>query len=115
MDLLCVLKPSWEFVVSRFLNLWNVAALELTDSSPPGLIRTRQELIDKEVLKIKKTSDSEGYEFTIDYEFKTPSLAAKVCMGRSANGRDEWKDKKKVSLKKHQDDLLEEARAYRKT
>ena len=67
-----------------------------------GLVRVRQELIDDGVLE--KISDSKGYKFTVDYEFPSPSMAAKVCMGRSANGREEWKDKRGVSFGEHHGD-----------
>ena len=64
-----------------------------------GLVRVRQELISDGVLE--KISDQKGYRFTFDYEFKTPSMAAKICMGRSANGKLEWKDEKGVSFGEH--------------
>jgi Domain of unknown function (DUF4357) len=31
------------------------------------------------------------YEFSQDYSFSSPSTAAAVVLGRSANGRVEWK------------------------
>jgi hypothetical protein len=39
------------------------------------------------------------YRFTQDYEFDSPSTAAGVVLGRSANGRLEWKDPTGRSLK----------------
>jgi hypothetical protein len=37
--------------------------------------------------------------FDQDYEFTSPSMAASIVLGRSANGRDEWKNSKGKSLK----------------
>ena len=39
------------------------------------------------------------YRFSQDYEFDSPSTAAGVVLGRSANGRLEWKDSTGRSLK----------------
>ena len=55
----------------------------------------RQELIADETLR--KTAD--GYCFTKDWVFGSPSAAAAICLGRSANGLNEWKDKSGTSLK----------------
>lgn len=57
--------------------------------------RQRQELIADETLR--KTAD--GYRFTKDCLFRSASAAAAVCLGRSANGLKEWKDKSGISLK----------------
>ena len=46
-----------------------------------GYYHQRQDLIDDEVLE-KKT---DGYRFTKDWLFGSPSAAASVCVGRSAN------------------------------
>jgi hypothetical protein len=43
------------------------------------------------------------YRMTQDYTFNSPSTAAGVLLGRSANGRAEWKDAKGRSLKEIQD------------
>jgi hypothetical protein len=43
------------------------------------------------------------YRFTQDYEFDSPSTAAGVILGRSANGRLEWKDPSGRSLKELQE------------
>lgn len=48
----------------------------------------RQELIDNEVLR----PCGSLYEFTQDYTFASPCSAATVVLGRSANGRIEWRD-----------------------
>lgn len=47
----------------------------------------RQELISNGVL----LADNGRYQFTQDYTFTAPSTAAAVVLGRSANGRVEWK------------------------
>jgi uncharacterized protein DUF4357 len=47
---------------------------------------------------VLKTSGG-GYAFTQDYLFSSPSTAAGVVLGRSANGRIEWKAKNGKTLK----------------
>ncbi|WP_255100021.1 DUF4357 domain-containing protein [Synechococcus sp. L2F] len=42
-------------------------------------------------------------ELLQDYEFKSPSQAAGLLLARSANGRLEWKDAARITLKDHQD------------
>jgi hypothetical protein len=39
-----------------------------------------------------------GLELTKDYEFSSPSTAAMVLLGRTSNGRKEWKNTDGVSL-----------------
>lgn len=51
---------------------------------------------------LKPAGDS--YSFTQDYVFASPSTAAGVVQGRSANGRVEWKSKDGKTLKALQDD-----------
>lgn len=55
----------------------------------------REELISSGVLK----KVSNNYEFSQDFSFSSPSLAAAIVLGRSANGRTEWKDTKGRTLK----------------
>ena len=45
---------------------------------------------------------SEHLELAQDYTFDSPSTAASVMLGRTANGRVEWKDKSGRSLKELQ-------------
>lgn len=52
---------------------------------------------------LKPAGDS--YSFTQDYVFASPSTAAGVVQGRSANGRVEWKSKDGKTLKALQDDV----------
>ena len=61
----------------------------------PGMLAKRQELIDLGVLAQQGTD----HAFTQDYTFSSPSTAACVVLGRSANGRVEWKDVQGRSLK----------------
>jgi hypothetical protein len=53
-----------------------------------GMFDLRQELIGNGVL----AAEGAGYRFSQDYVFTSPSTAAAVVLGRSANGRIEWKD-----------------------
>lgn len=64
----------------------------------PGMYDLRQGLIANGVL----APDGAGYRFTQDYVFSSPSTAAAVVLGRSANGRIEWKDATGRTLKELQ-------------
>jgi len=64
-----------------------------------GMFDIRQELIANGVLQAEGAS----YRFTQDYAFSSPSTAAAVVLGRSANGRIEWKDAKGKTLKELQE------------
>jgi hypothetical protein len=55
----------------------------------------RSGLVENGVLR----PDGEHYVFTQDYPFASPSTAAGVVLGRSANGRIEWKTKDGRTLK----------------
>lgn len=55
----------------------------------------RQELIKNGVL----VPSGDYYEFSQDYVFSSPSTAAAVVLGRSSNGRVEWKDASGRTLK----------------
>jgi hypothetical protein len=59
------------------------------------MLAKRQELIDLGVLAQQGTDNA----FTQDYTFSSPSTAASVVLGRSANGRLEWKDAQGRALK----------------
>lgn len=64
-----------------------------------GMYDVRQELIANGVLTM-----ADGlYRFTQDYSFSSPSTAAAVVLGRSANGRIEWKDAQGRTLKELQE------------
>lgn len=58
----------------------------------------RLELIGNGVL----ARDGDGFRFSQDYAFSSPSTAAAVILGRSANGRVEWKDAQGRTLKELQ-------------
>ncbi len=64
-----------------------------------GMFDLRQELIGNGVL----AAEAGGYRFTQDYVFTSPSTAAAVVLGRSANGRIEWKDAQGRTLKELQE------------
>jgi len=64
-----------------------------------GMYELRQELIAIGVLAPASDTPADGYRFTQDYVFSSPSTAAAVVLGRSANGRVEWKDGQGQTLK----------------
>lgn len=64
-----------------------------------GMYELRQELIANGVLAPASDAPPDGYRFTQDYVFSSPSTAAAVVLGRSANGRIEWKDGHGQTLK----------------
>ena len=55
----------------------------------------RQTLIDNGVL----VKEGETYRFSQDYVFSSPSSATDIVLGRSSNGRIEWKDAQGRTLK----------------
>jgi len=63
-----------------------------------GMYELRQELIMNGVLH----RDGNHYRFVQDYVFSSPSTAAAVVLGRSANGRIEWKNSAGRTLKELQ-------------
>ena len=67
-----------------------------------GLRRT---LVDKGVL----VDGGDVYRLSQDYTFNSPSTAAGVLLGRSANGRIEWKDAMGRSLKEIQEQTVGES------
>lgn len=62
-------------------------ATSVTNSFPKNWINVRQSLIDDGIV----TSINNKLIFKEDYLFSSPSAAAAVVMGRSANGLTEWK------------------------
>lgn len=77
------------------------ASVEITSSMQQqmhGIVDLRQDLIANEVLQ--RLGDS--YVFKQDYSFSSPSTAAAIILGRSANGRTEWKDETGRTLKEIQ-------------
>jgi hypothetical protein len=77
----------------------------VVDSAPSmaqhvrGMFDLRQELINNGVLAMQGAL----YQFTQDYTFSAPSTAAAVVLGRSANGRVEWKAADGRTLKEIQE------------
>ncbi len=75
------------------------------DASPtlkkfgPGCYRKRQRLIDESIL----AQEVDGYRFTENHAFNSPSQAASLCLGRHIGGLKKWKDRKGVSLKQHRE------------
>jgi Domain of unknown function (DUF4357) len=63
-----------------------------------GMYELRQELIGNGVL----AAEGDGYRFSQDYVFSSPSTAAAVVLGRSSNGRVDWKDVQGRTLKELQ-------------
>ena len=68
-------------------------------SISPNLKELRVALIKNGVLK----SEANSFVFTQDYTFNSPSTAAGVVQGRSANGRMDWKTKDGKTLKELQE------------
>lgn len=66
-----------------------------------GMFDLRQELIGNGVLQ----RAGDHFLFAQDYVFSSPSTAAAVVLGRSANGRIEWKDDSGRTLKALQEQL----------
>ena len=70
-------------------------ASSTVDSYPEGWKTSRQELINNKTIVEKNGK----LIFENDYLFNSPSAAAAIVMGRSANGLMEWKNSKGKSLK----------------
>ncbi len=68
------------------------------------LAELRRALVGQGVL----VDGGEVYRLAQDYTFNSPSTAAGVLLGRSANGRTEWKDAKGRSLKERQEQTIGE-------
>ena len=75
-----------------------MARISEVKSLPESSRNRRRRLIDGGLL----IEVGSSYELTEDYLFDSPSGAADVLLGRSANGRAEWKDPQGVSLKDNQ-------------
>jgi hypothetical protein len=79
--------------------------VDVVDSIHDYLVRIRRELLEQAILQ----PDGDMYVLAQDYRFKSPSTAASVLMGRSANGRVEWKAQDGRTLKSIQEAAAEEA------
>lgn len=62
------------------------------------IVELRRLLVEQGVF----SADGETYRMTQDYTFNSPSTAAGVLLGRSANGRVEWKDARGHTLREIQ-------------
>ena len=80
----------------------STATAEIGNSLSWGQRKLRDDLLRSDVLK----ADVAELRFTQDYLFSSPSTAASLIHGRSANGRIEWKDANGRTLK-----ALQEAEA----
>lgn len=72
----------------------SVARVDMTDSASASLRGQREELIDSGAIVI----DGSSMKFQRDTVFASPSTAASVVCGGSANGWIEWKDEKGQTL-----------------
>ncbi len=66
------------------------------------LANRRRALVEGSVLR----DVGDVYEFTDDYAFSSPSVAAGVILGRSTNGRTDWKDADGRTLKRIQEERI---------
>ena len=80
----------------------SVARLSEVPSIHAYLATLRARLVEDGVL----VADGPGLRFTKSYVFNSPSTAAGVVLGRSANGRIEWKDQTGATLKQRQESAL---------
>lgn len=79
------------FVVRSGSNM----AKKESNTIPPHVSGLRKALLGNNVVH----KDGDGYVFIEDYKFASPSTAAGVVLGRSANGRTVWKDEEGQTLK----------------
>lgn len=76
------------------------AAATTVPSFPPSMQKLRIELIDKGLI----VQNNDCLDFTDDYIFGSPSTAAAIVMGRTANGLIEWKNSTGRTLKEFETD-----------
>ncbi len=70
-------------------------AMITAPSCPQHYKKTREKLMQEGILK----EDNDSLIFAEDFEFSSPSTAASIVLGRSANGLLEWKLKDGTTLK----------------
>jgi hypothetical protein len=95
-----LLARGYESTQGFVVKAGSQAAVQAVPSVPPGTLAIRQQLQDLGVM----VEQGNTYAFTQDYAFSSPSTAASVVLGRSANGRLEWKDAQGRALKVLQED-----------
>ena len=83
-------------------SLARAKTLDSMKQRVPSYYRQRRELIGDGVLVLDK--DSQGYRFTRDWSFTSPSAAAAICYGGSANGLTAWKDDSGNTLKANREE-----------
>jgi len=71
-----------------------------TETQAPAILAHRKKLIQNGTL----VQSTEVYKFTTDTEFSSPSMAAAIIHGGSANGLTSWKDSGGKTLKEIEDD-----------
>lgn len=76
----------------------SIARAEPVPSFEERYVRMREDLEASGIL----ARSSEGLVFTRNHTFRSPSAAAIVLLGRTANGRTEWKDEQGRTLKQLQ-------------
>ena len=77
----------------------STAASSTVASFPKSFDQIRSRLLDQKII-------NENYVFEKDYVFSSPSAAAAVVMGRSANGLLEWKTEDHVALKYFNESMI---------
>lgn len=80
----------------KFVVFKRSMARAATVSSIPSTYEALRQTLLSEGLLVPEAA---GLRLLEDYAFSSPSAAAAVFLGRSANGREEWKTKDGVSLK----------------
>jgi hypothetical protein len=81
----------------------SLVAIDEQNAIHPYMSAIRKDLVDKCVL----IRHGAHYRFTQDYDLSSPSTAAGVVLGRTANGRTEWKDASGNKLNKIQEAEVE--------
>lgn len=76
----------------------SILSTNTTPKIPAGLLKIRDELIRTE----KAVLVGENYQLTEDYVFNSPSQAAGVILGKSANGLTEWRVSGGLNLKDYE-------------
>lgn len=71
-----------------------------TETQAPAILAHRKKLVQNGTL----VQSTEVYKFTTDTEFSSPSMAAAIIHGGSANGLTSWKDSGGKTLKEIEDD-----------
>jgi hypothetical protein len=98
-----IVATGWDTAQGFVVRSGSFASKEITPSLEQYFRSTcdlRQQLLESGVL----IEESEKLKFAQDYTFSSPSQAAQVVLGRSANGRTDWKDSNGKTLKALQEE-----------